>query len=276
MTLPEMQSCAAETLTFFIESMPDMPFSADDIVIEFLKRKFMYKRTKMYCEMYCPEKNISPQDLGECRATSVIGRTKSAVIFHLDRKLTAHDLRTITFHELTHIFCAKNEMDGEHFIDVFGTGTMPNLDRTDKYNCTVSIGYNVWSEFIADYYSYKYIHESYDFSQAKPFFFEYLPKIHVENPAGSPQATSLAFASLLASSDAAETLEYFSKPDGIIPDFIPKGKETREVLCACLNVFYTHLLTEKPWKINKDFIYDIGENYLEFLVMNSYYLGIKK
>ena len=39
MTLKEMQACAAETLSYFLEVMPDVPFGKDDIVIEFAKRK---------------------------------------------------------------------------------------------------------------------------------------------------------------------------------------------------------------------------------------------
>jgi hypothetical protein len=31
-------------------------------------------------------------------------------------------LKEVIFHELTHIFCAKTEMDGEHFIDIYDDG----------------------------------------------------------------------------------------------------------------------------------------------------------
>jgi hypothetical protein len=33
MTLNEIQACAAKTLSYFIQTMPDVPFSKDDIII---------------------------------------------------------------------------------------------------------------------------------------------------------------------------------------------------------------------------------------------------
>ena len=47
MTITEMQSCAAETLSYFMMTMPDVPFTEDDIVIEFTKKNNMAERAKV-------------------------------------------------------------------------------------------------------------------------------------------------------------------------------------------------------------------------------------
>ena len=51
-----MKNCAAETLSFFMETMPDIPFSKDDIIIEFAKKKDMAEQAKALCKKYVPEK----------------------------------------------------------------------------------------------------------------------------------------------------------------------------------------------------------------------------
>ena len=50
MTQNEIKNCGVETLSYFIQTMPDVPFSEDDIIIEFAKKKDMAERAKTLCE----------------------------------------------------------------------------------------------------------------------------------------------------------------------------------------------------------------------------------
>ena len=54
------------------------------------------------------------------------------VLVGMDSKIGKKDFRRIIVHELMHIFCAKLEMDGDHFIDIYGSGTTPDIDPEDK------------------------------------------------------------------------------------------------------------------------------------------------
>lgn len=56
MTLKEMQTCAAETLSYFLQTMPDVPFAEDDIIIEFAPKAKMAERAKALCAQYVPDK----------------------------------------------------------------------------------------------------------------------------------------------------------------------------------------------------------------------------
>ena len=123
MTLNEMQACAAETLTYFIQTMPDVPFTEDDIVIEFAKKDDMANRAKALCAIYKPDKVINESQARQLNnsiaANALTGRDKSAVIVRINPKNKERDWREILFHEFMHIFCAKLEMDGEHFGSVY-------------------------------------------------------------------------------------------------------------------------------------------------------------
>ncbi|MCL2301350.1 MAG: hypothetical protein FWC27_14500 [Firmicutes bacterium] len=50
MTLKEMQACAAETLAYFLEVMPEAPFTAEDIIIELAPKAQMAERAMALCE----------------------------------------------------------------------------------------------------------------------------------------------------------------------------------------------------------------------------------
>ncbi len=136
MTLSEMKTIAAETLAHFIRTMPDVPFAGDDVIIEFAYKGKMAERARIFCEKYVPDKIINePQakDLeSKVDANALIGRFKSAIVARIDRQKDADSWKFIIFHELMHIYCSKLEMDGEHFIDIYGSGTTPENPSMSK------------------------------------------------------------------------------------------------------------------------------------------------
>jgi hypothetical protein len=182
MTLQEMKTCAAKTLTFFMQTMPDVPFAEDGIIIEFAKRKDMANQAKALCARYIPDKKINETQAWELNntiaANALTGKTKSAVIARIDYKKTKKDWRMVFFHEFMHIYCAKTEMDGEHFIDVYGSGHTPDEEPENKiYDGTINAGYVVWSEFIAQYYALiKISGDTYDFPDVMDYVYALLQR----------------------------------------------------------------------------------------------------
>lgn len=164
MKLAEMKSVAAYTLAYFLEVMPDVPFTTDDIVIEFAPASKMAERARALCHTFSPEKTINECQAEELNTTitanALVGKEKSAIIARTDYRLSKQEWRAIFFHELMHIFCAKLEMDGEHFIDVFGSSTTPekpNMTPAETtYDGFLVAGHIIWSEFIAQYYTLLY------------------------------------------------------------------------------------------------------------------------
>lgn len=275
MKLKEMQSCATDTLYYFIEVMPDVSFGADDIHIEFAPKSKMAERFKALCGMYSPDRPISEfheyaienNNFGN----AIIGRDKSAMVLRAEYRIDEHNLRRIVFHELMHIYCAKTEIDGEHFIDVFGSGHTPDPDPEDKvYDGHLNAGYFVWNEFIAEYAATMIMSPvKHSFAEAAPAVFGLLDEIVIGNEE-SKYSFAMMSAYVLSCSDAEDILEDMSF---IVPDNIPNGERTITVLQNCLCYLYEKVQSENPYKITEEFIADLGSLYITFLTMNSIALG---
>ena len=153
MNLTEMRDCAERTLEYFFEVMPDIPFGMDDIIFDFAPPSRMATRYKALCAEYRPKEIIlkeHEEQLGDgTGGQAIVGEDKSAVLICTKQPFLKANLRRIIFHELVHIYCAKTETDGEHFVDIYGSGKP--YDENDEILCD---GYFTWSEFIADYLSH--------------------------------------------------------------------------------------------------------------------------
>jgi hypothetical protein len=281
MTLEKMQSCAAETLSFFMRTLPDIPFAEDDIVFEFVPRQKMVERARELFAQYRPEDSINETKAWELEniiaANAIIGRERSAVLIRIDSRKTKQEWRDLIYHELMHIFCAKSEMDEEHFIDIYGSGHTPDENPDNKaYDGTLNAGYVIWSEFIAQYYALVKAGPQ-RFTSARINMQTIAENLIAVNESTSLQSCKTCFAMacsyLLACSDAEKLLSRIDSPDFIWIDNAPCGQETRTSFLACAQLLYEHLQNEKPWKITEQFIGELGTGFLMFKMMNSLYMA---
>jgi len=281
MTLQELKSCAAETLTYFLKTMPDVPFTEDDIVIDFAPREKIVEKFMELREKYAPERIVNEsqkQDLADnVFANAIIGREKSAVVVFIDTSMTKTNMRRNMFHEFMHIYCAKTEMDGEHFIDIYGSGTTPELkpgftpedENNDGY---LASGYILWSEFIANYYAIKHTERIFSFPEARMSFESLLGEIVQDNMIKSKGVFSFACSYLFNCTDIDRVMKKLYERGFIWDDSAPYGSQTREAFIGCAEHIQAQLQTDKPWKISKDFIFCLGMEFLHFRKMNSQYL----
>ena len=267
MTLKEMQSIAAGTLALFIQTIHDVPFAENDIVIEFTPKRNYVERFEALCAQYAPDRPINDAHRYALEnvsfANAIIGREKSAVVLKIDYRIDEESLRRIVFHELMHIYCGKTEMDAEHFIDVFGSGHTPDPDPEDTtYDGYLSAGYFVWNEFIAEYFAtVKTGQPIHMFVDIADYVCGLLGEICVTN-AESKTIFAMTSAYILTCGDI----------DGVIDeiDGLAESRETGNALKSCLRDLYDHVRTEKPWKITEEFIADFGCKYLTFTMLNSF------
>lgn len=237
----------------------------------------MVERAKALCAKYVPDKIINETQAEQLAhsigANALIGREKSAVLVRINPKNNKQDWRMIIFHELMHIFCAKSEMDGEHFIDIYGSGHTPDMNPADKaYDGFLNAGYVVWSEFIAQYYALKETEtEAYSFADIIGYASSLLREVNIAGDEcdGSKSAFAMACAYLMTC-DGGDVLSNLVEPDEIDPN----DKNLQMTLRSCLEYLNSNLQREKPWKINEEFISTLGSKFLMFKVANSFNTGL--
>jgi hypothetical protein len=271
MTLAEMKTVASDTLEYFIRIMPEAPFTTRDIIIEFVPKGKMSERARSLCKTCCPDKIINETQAaeleGDIGANALIGREKSAVIIRIDLNRRNTNLRAVVFHELSHIYCAKLEMDEEHFIDIYGSGTTPENPRMTPaertYDGYLVAGYQVWSEFIAQYYALKYTEKSHPkTARVSDYINELLSSVGENGIKGDKYALAFACARWLTCSDADKSVEAL-KNDPVEPSLEQSAFE------ACLFMLHYRVKTETSWRINEEFVADLGYKYLMFKLTSS-------
>lgn len=276
-TLKEMQSCANETLVFFVQEMPDVPFRTEDVDIIFAPRSEISARFKAFAEQYAPERlrSLTDNHLEALETTlygnAIIGRDRSAALLRRNYNIGRDNLRRIVFHELMHIHCAKTEVDGEHFIDIYGSGHTHDLHPDDKiYDGQVNAGYTVWCEFIAEYFAtVKSSPQKNRFITIAEKLLDLLKDITVAEE-GAKYSFSFLSAYILSCADAPEAI----KKLGGISDGSPNGEAATQALQDCLAYLHDHVQSKQPCKISEDFIHTLGCLYLMFVIRNSVYLGV--
>lgn len=279
MTLKEMQACAAETLSYFLEVMPDVPFGKDDIVIEFVGRKDMAERAKALSALYCPDKIINESQSEQLNniiaANAIVGREKSVIIVRIDYRQTQQGWRRILFHEFMHIFCGKLEVDGEHFIDIYGCGHTPDMNPKNKaYDGAVNAGYVLWSEFIAQYFALIYAEdEDYWFSDIGEFIADILSGIGTDSDDNDKSAVGMVCAYILTCVDTEAVLDALSDGGLLYPDSDPGSERVRGALLNILLFLCERLQNEKPWKITEEMIADLGGIFIWFKTANALFLS---
>ena len=265
MTEAEMQALAAEVLDYFIEVMPDAPFSAEDIVIEFAPKNKMVERYKALAEKYKPTMQLTAGREYELAnsivGNALIGRGKSAVLMLLDLKCSKTQLKHDVFHELSHIFCGKLE-NSESYIDVYGDGTTgtDNPDNTME-DGIINAGYCVWSEFIAEYFALKFTKSKYKLAEMTQYICELLGDAVPENQLHAKPPFAYACAYFLNATDVVEEFADLSEEH----DDSAEGT----AFYSCLGILYKQIQKEKPWEISEEFIQELGSKYLMYLTALS-------
>jgi hypothetical protein len=202
-------------------------------------------------------------------ANALIGREKSAVLCCLEDDETPPGLRQTLFHELAHIFCAKSEMDGEHFIDIYGSGTPPeNPDMTPEerqYDGLLVAGHAIWSEFIAQFFALLFTEpEDYRIADVTGYAKEFVPEIAAVIGGDGKAAFAMVAAALLTCVDANNTRSRSKLLRTLFPQDMSLGSDLRRMFSECLALLQGRLDNEKPWKITEEFIAELGAKYFEF------------
>lgn len=276
MTEKEMLTIIDDTIDTFIDGMPLVPFSKDDVVVDFFTLQTANERYVKFCQRYFPRKldgrdyqNAELYD--DAAAMAMVGEEKVGLMFRSDLWESTADFRHSVFHELAHIYCLLCEMPrSEHFIDIY-LGCTPETDFSTpeerQEDGMVSAGYEIWREFIADYIAILLDSEGFehDFRSGAQYMREMLKGVGCGKPM-SKRAMSNFLVAVMTCSDVDNAVK---RASGLVNSSI------RPLLTKVVEMVYAHIVipvarewnvgNNYPWMIDRQFIRDLGSNYLMFL-----------
>jgi hypothetical protein len=127
----------------------------------------------------------------------------------------------------------------------------------------------MWSEFIADYISYGKT-ESGNLVFDGGYRDDVLRCID-EVVAGVDSRRDFEWVCLciLTASEPEKIISRICEPDYIISGVGEYADNARKYLYDCLQLLYKQIQNEKSWKINKDFIFTLGNYYTQFKNYNT-------
>jgi len=262
MTITELNAVAAETLDYFLEVMPDCPFTADDIEFAFATKAKMVETYKELAAKYKEDVKLNPAREVELRdainGNALIGRNKSGVLIFKHSRNTREEIRSIVIHELAHIYCGKQEGLDSVF-NTYGDGNTYDDNPVEKlYDGAITAGHTIWSEFIAEYYALKHTFPKYKLSLMTSQIAEMLEMVSIANFQHSKSPYAYACARFLNATDTAQELASLSEENG--------GEPEADALFDTLKFLQGQLQREKPWKITMEFVENLGNKYHTYLM----------
>lgn len=134
----------------FNAAFADQFFHDDNLKIAFCTSADQASVFEEFCGKYFPlylDKNYSRTDYFAAQAMTNVPENICGILICLDTPDEGEIWYQIILHEMSHIFCITNELDGENFQDKC------TKEKTggDVHYYFSTVGYAVWREFIADY-----------------------------------------------------------------------------------------------------------------------------
>jgi hypothetical protein len=165
-----------------------------------------------------------------------------------------------------HIYCAKTETDGNHFVDIYGSGNP--YDESSEDLCD---GYFIWSEFIADYISHeKTINGKSVFEYGcRDDVCQWLDEVIVGDD--SRRVFEWACINILTASEPEKIISRICEPDYLLSGGGEYVDNARKYLSDCLQLLHEQIQKAKLWKIEQGFILQLGKLYTLFKNYNTIY-----
>ena len=140
--------CAAETLN---ERM-GTEFSEDNLVLRCFQTENQQEVFGEFCKQYFPDRltdRYKEDGYFDFHASAFVGEGESGVdgvLLRTDIERTPATLYHILLHELAHIFCTRNEIDGDNFFERYCMDDTISREEDG----TINAGYAVWRELAAE------------------------------------------------------------------------------------------------------------------------------
>ena len=190
-------------------------------------------------------------------AQAFLNEKEYGVLIRADLDLPVDEVFEILTHEIAHLFCARNEIDGGNFFEKYCMGSGPE-------DGIMNAGYAVWRETIADIVADNVLTDYAHISLADKSIKEKLDILYSmlspDDP-NSKKAMSLIIGHVMLSKQVAPTYNW--------PEAERAIRETIQIndafLFCIFEMVFRHLHKERLWEITPDFIMTLGDLYLSLI-----------
>lgn len=239
----------------------DSDICKDNVYLEFFTPQNGEQVFEKFCGSHFPRylsENYKAEGYFETfGAQAFLNETEYGVLIREDIDFTLGELFQMFLHEISHLFCTRNEIDGGFFFDKYCMGSGPE-------DGMMNAGYAVWREAVADImadsiisdYAHMALKDSYMRKEIK-FLYD---SISATDP-NAKKAMSLIIAYTMISREAACTEDWNEAEKAIKQNIKIKDP----LLITALEQVFRQLHTHPFWKITPEFIMTLGETYLSIV-----------
>lgn len=268
-TKSELKEYFFSALEMFNERL-DSDISEGNLLIEFFNPKNGIAVYENFCRerfpQYLDEQYKEDGYFESICAQAFVSDTYYGVLIREDVDFTLSEILQMFLHEISHLYCTRNEIPGGHFFDKYcmGSGIEDGM---------INAGYAIWREAIADIMADSILSEfpTLTLTMAKEEILNLNREIVFSNPC-SKKAMSLVIAYVMISREVST-----------IDDWTTTEKQIRKaigfeepLMYGILELAFAKLRTSPFREITPDFITELGQMYLELLSMRALKMNVKK
>lgn len=236
----------------------DFNISLDNTVIAFFTPQNGVEIYERFCNENFPNRvhdNYKADGYFESMAASAFVGSKYGILIRSDLKWSSYEYFRVFLHEISHIFCTVNEIEGGEFYDKYcqGSGIEDGI---------INAGYAVWREAIADITVDAVCSDMalISLKNVRNDIVQLYDMISSSNP-NSKKCMSIIIAYLMISSEVAGTENWDEAEKAIRNNINFKD----DFIYRIAEIVFKNLNNGDFWTITLDFIVDLGETYISLL-----------
>lgn len=192
-------------------------------------------------------------------AQALVGESCYGILIREDISFEDGQIVRILLHEISHLFCTRNEIPGGQFFDKYCMGS-------GYEDGVINAGYAIWRETVADIMADTIVDEYYakKLSSYKRKIQNIYHEIGFDNPL-SKKAMSLLIVLIMISDEVCKTQNWDAAEIKIkkVIGF------TDSVMYEILKLVFYKLNKSPFWEITDDFIFELGDLYLGLLTTKA-------
>ena len=245
-----------EALDMFNDCL-DSDISKGNLVLDYFNPENGVAVYERFCQEHFPnmleETNYKePGYFASVGAQAFVSDSEYGVLINERIDFTLAEVLQTFLHEISHLYCTRNEIEGGNFFDKYCMGSGPE-------DGMMNAGYAIWREAVADILADSVISDytTITLNQVKPIVKEYYQMLIPSNTSAK-KAMSLIIVYIMISNEVASATQW-----ELAEKEIAKVIQIEDrLLLSILKQVFEQLHSGCFWEITPDFIITLGETYL--------------